>query len=149
MSSSLRQIQLLVVESNPADSYLIVEGLKRAGLNREVTVICDSQQALDYLGDSQRPDMILLDLNVAPMSGFDVLAEIRSNPKLESIPVIVMSGSQSEEDIRKVYRLRANCYINKPGNLDQFLAFMKTCYEFWGAVVTLPPRTSSTRPQVS
>lgn len=123
----------------------MVEGLRRAGLNDGITVLDDSEQALSFLSvkDSvrERPDVIFLDLNLTPMSGLELLGEIRSNPQLESIPVIIMSGSQNAEDVRKAYQLRANCYISKPSNLDQFLLFMKTCYEFWSSVVTLPPRS--------
>jgi len=140
---SARSIQFLLVESNPADSYLIVEGLKRAGLTGGVRVIEDSQQALDYLRNDGQPDLILLDLNLAPLTGLELLAEIRSSPRLESIPVIVISGSENANDIRKVYQLKANCYINKPASLDQFLSFLKTCYDFWATVVTLPPRDSN------
>jgi two-component system, chemotaxis family, response regulator Rcp1 len=119
----------------------MIEGLKRAGLNQGVTVLDDSEQALSYLSvDSLAPpDLIFLDLNLTPMSGLELLNHIRSHPKLESIPVIIMSGSQNSEDVRKAYKLRANCYITKPNNLEQFLGFMKTCYEFWASVATLPP----------
>ena len=116
---SAASLQFLVVESNPADSYLMVEGFKRAGLTREVTVLEDSEQALDRLNHAELPDVIFLDLNLAPVSGFDVLSEIRGNPTLETIPVIIMSGSSNAEDVRKAYQLRANCFIRKPSDLDQ------------------------------
>lgn len=123
----------------------MVEGLRRAGLSDGITVLDDSDQALSFLSVKdpvrERPDVIFLDLNLTPMSGLELLGEIRSNPRLESIPVIIMSGSQNAEDVRKAYQLRANCYISKPSNLDQFLLFMKTCYEFWWSVATLPPRS--------
>jgi two-component system, chemotaxis family, response regulator Rcp1 len=123
----------------------MVEGLRRAGLSDGVTVLEDSEQALSFLtGEkSQRPvDVVFLDLNLTPMSGLDLLDHIRSNPRLESIPVIIMSGSQNADDVRKAYKSGANCYILKPSDLDRFLSFMKVCYEFWGSVVTLPPRSA-------
>lgn len=134
-----RRINLLVVESNPADAYLTVESLKQAGFNQAIQVIEDGQQALEYLAQSPAPDLIFLDLNLAAMTGFEVLEAIRNDPKLECVPVIVISGSQNAEDVRKAYRLKANCYLTKPAKLADFLRFMKICYEFWGTVATLPP----------
>lgn len=133
--------RVLVVESNPADSYLIVEALKQAGLPEGVTAIDDSQSALDYLArESPPPDLILLDLNLSPLNGFELLSQIRSSPALGTTPVVIMSGSQNSKDVKKAYELRANCYICKPTTLDQFLRSMKTAYEFWNGVVTLPPK---------
>jgi len=134
-------MRVLLVESNPADAYLTVEALKQAGLIEGVTVVDDSSKALDHLhNDAAIPDLVLLDLHVAPLSGLDVLTQIRSDPRIGSVPVVVVSGSENKDDVRKAYRQGANCYINKPAKLDDFLRFMKTCYEFWGTVVTLPPR---------
>ena len=132
---------MLLVESNPADAYLTVEALKQAGLSEGTTVVHDSDGALKSLReDGGPPDLVLLDLNVAPLSGLEVLAEIRGDPTLQSVPVVVVSGSENKSDVRNAYRSGANCYINKPAKLDEFLRYMKTCYEFWGTVVTLPPR---------
>ncbi len=132
--------RVLVVESNPADSYLIVEALKQAGLNDGIATFDDSQTALDYLERESAPDLILLDLNLAPLSGFEVLTHIRSHPSLGTTPVVIMSGSQNSRDVKKAYELRANCYICKPTTLDRFLKSMKVSYEFWSGVVTLPPK---------
>jgi CheY-like chemotaxis protein len=130
-----------MIESNAADAYLTVEALKQAGLTDGITVIDDSRKALDYLRQGgAAPDLVFLDLNVAPISGLEVLAEIRSDSKLEYLPVVVVSGSENADDVRNAYKLRANCYINKPARLNDLLRFMKTCYEFWGTVVTLPPK---------
>jgi two-component system, chemotaxis family, response regulator Rcp1 len=136
--SPQRPLDILVIESNPADSYLIVEGLKQVGPTEGVRVLDDSQEALNQLESGPRPDLILLDLHLEPKSGFEVLIEIRSNPALESVPVIVVSGSDDAETIRRAYQLGANCYIHKPNTLDEFLRFMKTFYQFWGTVATLP-----------
>jgi CheY-like chemotaxis protein len=132
-------MRVLLVESNPADAYIMVDALKQAGLKDGVTVVDDSTLALERL-KQETPDLVLLDLSVTPLSGLEVLAEMRQDPKLESVPVVVVSGSENKSDVQKAYQLHANCYINKPGRLDDFLRFMKTCYEFWGTVVTLPPR---------
>ena len=116
----------------------MVEGLRRAGLSETVTVLEDSGQAWIHLSKESRPDLIFLDLNLAPLSGLELLERIRSDPKLETVPVIIVSGSQNREDVHRAYRLGANCYLTKPGNLDDFLAFMKMSYELWGGVATLP-----------
>lgn len=141
MYTSPRPIHLLVVESNPADSYLMVEGLRRAGLSEAVTVVEDSEQALAHLSNPVSPDLIFLDLNVAPMSGLDFLRSIRSDPHFGTVPVIIVSGSENRDDVRKAYESGANCYVAKPSNLDEFFACMKICYDFWSSVVTLPPRS--------
>jgi chemotaxis family two-component system response regulator Rcp1 len=133
-----RSLRLLLIESNLADSYLMVEGLRRAGLSETVTVVHDSTKALTHLSNESPPDLIFLDLNIAPLSGLELLVRIRSDLKLETIPVIIVSGSQNSDDVHRAYRLGANCYVTKPGNLDDFLAYMKMSYEFWGAVATLP-----------
>jgi two-component system, chemotaxis family, response regulator Rcp1 len=137
-----RPIRFLVVESNAADAYLMVEALKQDEAV-EITVIDDGQQALANLLEEQRsPDVIFLDLNVTPVSGLEILAQVRSNPKLRCIPVVVISGSRNTEDVRRAYQLGANCFITKPGSLDQFLQCMKSCHEFWAATVTLPPKST-------
>lgn len=134
-------MRVLLVESNPADAYLTVEALKQAGLGEGIVVLDDSSLALDHLRkNGDPPDLVLLDLNVAPISGLDFLAQVRQDERLGNMPVVIVSGSENREDVRRAYELRANCYINKPARLDEFLRFMKTCYEFWGTVATLPPK---------
>jgi CheY-like chemotaxis protein len=136
-----RSFRLLLVESNPADAYLSLEGLKLAGLSQGVTVVDDSAKAWEHLQlEGPSPDLVLLDLNIAPISGLELLGRIRANAKLANVPVVIMSGSENKEDVRRAYRSGANSYINKPARLDEFNRFMKTCYEYWGTVATLPPR---------
>jgi len=130
---------VLLVESNPADAYLTVDALKQAGLTDEVHVADDSLKALELL-EGGAPDLVLLDLNVTPLSGLELLSKIRSHARLGSLPVVVISGSENRDDIRKAYELGANSYITKPGRLDEFLRCMKSCYEFWGTVATLPSK---------
>jgi len=104
----------------------------------------DGQEAMDFLRnkgdfvDAPRPDLILLDLNLPKKDGREVLAEIKSDDRLLQIPVVVLTTSQSEEDILKVYKLKANCYISKPVNLDQFVKVVKSIDNFWFNVVKLP-----------
>ena len=132
-------MRILLVESNPADAYLTVEALKHAGLAEGVTVFDDSAKALSHMREgSTAADLILLDLHVAPLSGLEMLAEIRKDPHLGFTPVVIVSGSENKDDVRQAYGNGANCYINKPAKLDEFMRFMKTCYEFWGTVATLP-----------
>lgn len=137
-----RPLTLLVVESNPADAYITVQALKQAGLTEAVTVIDDSQRALEHLEQAPSPDMIFLDLNLVPISGLELLKKLRSNARFSAIPVAIMSGSERSEDVHDCYRSGANCYITKPANLEDFLRFMKICYEFWGSVATLPPKSA-------
>ena len=129
----------MLIESNPADAYLTVQGLKQAGLEGAV-VFEDGEKALEHLRRTISPDIICMDLSVPPFSGVELLQQLRSDPKLRRIPVVVMSGSESSDIIRKCYESGANCYINKPSNLDEFMRFMKSFCEFWGTVVTLPPK---------
>ena len=84
-----------------------------------------------------------MDLGVPPFSGVELLEKVRSDPRLKLTPVAIVSGSESSELIRKCYESGANCFINKPSNLDEFMRFMKSFYEFWGTVATLPPKPAN------
>src|ERR1700722_8391401 len=118
-------LSLLVVESNPADAFLTVEALKQAGLTDDVTVIEDSQRALEHLQSASAPDLIFLDLDLIPISGLDLLEKVRAHPRLCATPVVIMSGSENGDDIRKSYRSGANCYIKKPSTLNEFMRVIK------------------------
>ena len=137
-------IQILLVEDNPGDVRLTKESLKDAKVLNRLHVVRDGEEALDFLrrqGEhtrAVRPDLILLDLNLPKKNGREVLAEIKDNPDLRRIPVVILTVSKAEEDIIKTYDLHANCYIAKPVDLDQFLAVIKAIEEFWLAVVKLP-----------
>jgi two-component system, chemotaxis family, response regulator Rcp1 len=133
-------LHVLVVESSPADAYLIAEALKQAGMGNELMTLQDSREALDYLEDGNPPGLVILDLNLAPLTGFQLLSKIRSNPELAAMPVIVMSGSEDGRDVKKAYELGANCYIVKPSSLEEFLRSMRIWYEYWSTVVRLPPK---------
>lgn len=140
-----KAFEILVVENNPADARLTVEAFKEAGLNEGILQLPDGEQALAYLrrqGDYSKaslPHLIFLDLHLPKIPGLVVLAEIKNNPILKVIPVVVVSGSHDPGEVRKAYELHASCFIYKPADLEQFLGFIRTCFEFWGSVVTLPP----------
>ena len=141
-----RPIQILMVEDNPDDIELTVEALKDARVGNILSVVKDGEEALSYLhcrGKYQqavRPDLILLDLNMPKKNGRDVLREIKNDPHLKRIPVVILTTSQAEEDILNTYDLHANCYITKPVDFNQFLKVVRSIEDFWLTVVKLPPR---------
>lgn len=136
---------ILLVEDNPADRRLVQEALKENGIECGLNVAPDGVEALRYLrrediyADAPQPDLILLDLNLPKMSGREVLQEIKADTALRQIPVVVMTTSQAEEDILKVYGLNGNCFVTKPVDLDEFLRLIHVIGTFWFSVVRLPP----------
>ena len=137
-------IQVLLVEDNPGDVRLTKEALKEGKLLNQLTVVGDGVEALSFLrkegkyADAIQPELILLDLNLPKKDGREVLAEIKADPKLRRIPVVVLTTSSAEEDILKIYDLHANCYITKPVDLEQFMGVVKSIEDFWVTVVKLP-----------
>jgi len=141
-----RPVELLLVEDNPGDVRLTIEALKEGRVINNLTVVKDGEEAIAVLrrrgqyADATRPDLILLDLNLPRKSGLEVLAEIKEDPDLKQIPVVVLTTSQAEQDILRTYQLHANCYIVKPVDLNQFMAVVQAIKSFWLALVMLPPR---------
>jgi chemotaxis family two-component system response regulator Rcp1 len=139
---------ILLVEDNPADVRLTREALVNGKVQHELHVARDGAEAISFLqrqGSFQqapRPDLILLDLNLPRKDGREVLAEIKANPDLRSIPVIILSSSEAEEDVLKAYGLHANGYIVKPVDLDQFFRVVKQIKDFWMSIVVLPHHES-------
>ena len=139
-----RPIEILLVEDNPGDVRLTVEGLKESKVRNNLHVARDGVEAMEFLrrtgpyGDAVRPDLILLDLNLPRMDGREVLAEVKSDAKLKTIPVVVLTTSRAEQDVLRSYELQANCYITKPVDLEQFIAVVKSIEDFWFTIVTLP-----------
>lgn len=137
-------IEILLVEDNPGDVELVREALSEGKIRNELHVASDGVEAMQYLkreeehANAHCPDLILLDLNLPRMNGREVLREIKSDPKLRFIPVVVLTSSKAEEDIVKSYNLHANCYVTKPVDLDQFLGVVKSIEDFWLTVVKLP-----------
>jgi CheY-like chemotaxis protein len=143
-SGAGKLIEILLVEDNPGDARLALEALKEARVRNHLSIVEDGEAALEFLRregrytDAHRPDLILLDLNLPRKSGREVLEEIKADPDLHRIPVVVLTTSQAEEDIARAYDLNANCYITKPVDLDQFFNVIKTIEDFWLTVVRLP-----------
>ena len=139
-----REIEILLVEDNPGDARLTTEALKEAKVRNKLIHLADGIEALAYLrrqgkyAKAQRPDLILLDLNLPRKDGREVLAEIKADPELKRIPVVVLTTSQAEEDILRAYNLNANCYISKPVDLEQFIKVVRTIKDFWLTIVKLP-----------
>jgi two-component system, chemotaxis family, response regulator Rcp1 len=139
-----RPIDILLVEDNPADVRLPVEALKEAKISNHLFVARDGREALNWLrgkedfSDPLRPDIILLDLNLPKKDGREVLAEIKNDPQLKRIPVVVLTTSKAHEDIARSYDLHANCFITKPVDFDKFIEVVKSIEDFWLSVVKLP-----------
>lgn len=137
-------IEILLVEDNPGDVRLTQEALRDAKVQNRLHVVADGIEATSFLrrqgkhAGAPRPDLVLLDLKSPKKSGREVLAEIKQDPSLKSIPVVILTTSAAEEDILRSYELHANCYITKPVGLDQFLKVVKTIDNFWLAIVKLP-----------
>jgi two-component system, chemotaxis family, response regulator Rcp1 len=138
-------IDILLVEDNPGDARLTKEAFRESKLRNNLHVCADGLEALDFLRErgkyagAARPDLILLDLNLPKKDGREVLADIKADPKLKSIPVVVLTTSQAEQDILKSYDLHANCYICKPVDLAQFVHVVNNIKDFWFEIVKLPP----------
>jgi CheY-like chemotaxis protein len=143
-TDSGRPVKILMVEDNPDDVDLTIEALKDGKIRNEMYVVNNGVDALAFLrkeGEYEgmpRPDVILLDLNLPKKNGREVLAEIKSDPDLIMIPVVVLTTSEAEEDILKAYKLHANCYITKPVDFEQFIKVVKSIEQFWFSVVKLP-----------
>ena len=140
-------IEILLVEDNPGDIRLTQEALLDAKVRNHLHVVRNGDDAMAFLrregkhADAPRPDLILLDLNLPVRSGMDVLKEIKSDPALKTIPVVVLTTSQAERDIVQAYHMNANCYVTKPLDLDQFVEVVRSIESFWFSIVQLPKGT--------
>jgi two-component system, chemotaxis family, response regulator Rcp1 len=141
----VKPINILLVEDNPGDADLAREALENSKFNNNLQVVDDGEKAMAYLHregayrDAPRPDLILLDLNLPKKDGRQVLAEIKVDPELMRIPVVILTTSRAEEDVLRTYNLHANCYITKPIDLNQFLHVVRSIEDFWMSIVVLPP----------
>ena len=133
-----RPFRILLVEDNPGDADLIQEVMAESEAKNEITLAMDGVEALRCLREGPRPDLILLDLNLPKKSGREVLERIKSTEDLLKIPVVVLTSSEAEIDLADAYRLHANCYLTKPGDLEEFLAVIRAIERFWLGVVKLP-----------
>ena len=139
-----RPVEILLVEDNPGDVRLTREALKEGKVKNNLSVVPDGVAAMSFLkkegeyANATKPDLILLDLNLPKMDGREVLEEIKSHDGLKTIPVVVLTSSEAEEDINITYGRHANCYIQKPPDLDQFIKIVKNVEDFWFTIVKLP-----------
>jgi two-component system, chemotaxis family, response regulator Rcp1 len=137
-------IDILLVEDNEADIRLTQEVLSESKVQNNLIIANNGEEALDCLRqkgkfrDASRPDLILLDLNLPVKDGREVLAQIKNDSNLKSIPVVILTTSKAEEDIARTYNLHANCYITKPVDLEQFVTVVNYIEDFWLAIVKLP-----------
>ena len=141
----MRPIEILLVEDSPSDTELTLEALRDFKVRNHVNVVEDGVQAMEFLrrqgphAKAPRPDLIMLDLNLPRKDGREVLAEIKGDSNLKTIPIVVLTTSRADQDILRSYQLNANCYINKPVDFNQFLEVVRSIESFWLFVVTLPP----------
>jgi chemotaxis family two-component system response regulator Rcp1 len=140
----IHPIRVLLVEDNPGDVVLFQESLADARLLMLLTVAVDGDEALQLLGKpdstgkAYRPDIMFLDLNLPKKNGFEVVNEMRANKEYDSIPIVIMTSSDAEQDIVRGYSLHANAYITKPVDLEQFARVITTTQDFWFSVVRYP-----------
>lgn len=140
----LDEVHILLVEDNPGDVRLTVEALRGAKVANQLHVVGDGEEAIEFLrhegrhADAPRPDIVLLDLNLPRLDGRDVLADIKADPDLAKIPIIVLTSSTAECDIQQAYELHANCYVSKPVDFTEFIQAVRSLEGFWLKIVRLP-----------
>ena len=143
-SGNSHTVEILLVEDNPGDVRLIMKAFKECRLRNHISVAEDGVEAIAFLhrqgkyASALRPHLILLDLNLPRKSGREVLEEIKVDPELRRIPVVVLTTSSAEHDLLRSYDLHANCYINKPVDLEQFVVVVRSIEDFWLSIVRLP-----------
>ena len=139
-----RAVEVLLIEDNPGDVRLTREALKEAKVHNNLSVVNDGLDAMSFLrregrfAQAPRPDLVLLDLNMPRKDGREVLAEVKADPDLRRIPVVVLTTSKAEEDILRSYDLHANSYVTKPVDFEQFMKVVRSIEEFWLSVVKFP-----------
>ena len=140
----IKPVDILLVEDSPTDVLLAQEALEHAKVLNTLHVVSDGVEAMQFLrqqgefAQAERPDLILLDLNLPRKDGREVLEEIKNDEALKRIPVVVLTTSKAEEDILRAYGLHANCYVSKPVDFEQFATVVKAIETFWFTVVSLP-----------
>jgi CheY-like chemotaxis protein len=139
-----KPIDILLVDDNPADARLTREALDDSKIANALHHVVDGMEAIAFLRReapyqaAPRPDIILLDLNMPRMDGRQVLAEIKNDDRLKTIPIVILTTSEAEEDIVKSYQLHANCYVTKPVDFDKFVTIVQAIEDFWLSIVRLP-----------
>lgn len=143
----MESIHILLVEDNEGDIVLTTEALQDGKIKNSLSVVRDGKQAIDYLKkengyeDSKDPNLILLDINLPKINGHEVLKRIKNNPDLVHIPVVMLTTSSDEMDIKKSYENHSNCYITKPVDINNFLEVIASIENFWISIVQLPAHT--------
>jgi two-component system, chemotaxis family, response regulator Rcp1 len=136
--SPLRPIEILLVEDSPSDANLTIRSLKSSNLTNQIHWVEDGETAMEFLRQSPRPDLILLDLNLPGMNGCEVLQAVKADPQLHKIPIVILTTSDNQTDINFAYQMNANCYITKPVDIEQFVQAIQIISTFWLTVVKLP-----------
>jgi CheY-like chemotaxis protein len=138
-------VDILLVEDNPGDVRLIREAFAERDIAVDLEVVTDGASALDFVhqrgdhDDAPRPEMVLLDLNLPKVDGLEVLEELKSDPELRRIPVVVLTGSEAQEDVVESYDRHTNAYLTKPIDPDEFASLVQSFERFWLSLVKLPP----------
>jgi two-component system, chemotaxis family, response regulator Rcp1 len=141
---NFRPIEILLVEDSPSDANLTIREFSKAKIANNLHWIEDGETAMEYLHqhgeftNAPRPDLILLDLNLPGMDGREVLEEVKSDPELKRIPIVILTTSNDEQDVLRSYNLNANCYVTKPIDIEQFIQVVQLIKDFWLAAVLLP-----------
>jgi CheY-like chemotaxis protein len=139
-----RPIEILLVEDSPSDTELTIEALREGTIGNRLSHVEDGVEAMDFLAHREpytrapRPDLILLDLNLPRKDGRELLAELKADPDLQTIPVVVLTTSKADQDVLRAYQLQANCYVTKPVDFIQFVRVLRSIEHFWLEVATLP-----------
>ncbi len=146
MYDNTEPIEILLIEDNPGDARLAVEALKDSKVSNNLYHVRDGVEAMQFLhrqgeyADAPHPDLILLDLNLPRKDGREVLADIKEDPELRLVPVVVLTTSEAERDLVRTYDLHANAYVVKPIDLNRFIEVVQAIEDFWFAIVKLPPK---------
>ncbi len=140
-------IHILLIEDNEGDIVLTTEAFEEGKISNSMSIVKDGWEAIQYLDqnegyeDAQRPDLVLLDINLPKVNGHEVLKHIKTSEKLKQIPVVMLTTSSDEVDIKKSYKNHVNCYITKPVDVDSFINAVSTIEDFWISIVQLPSQT--------
>jgi len=144
MFKGIFMIEILLLEDEPADAYLVRMALRESKITANLHHVIDGRAGLDFLqqigtyANSPRPDLILLDLNMPRMNGYEFLIAVKENPELDSIPIIVLTTSEAESDVSRAYKLGASSYISKPVDMSKFVDTVRQLGEYWFTLVRLP-----------
>ncbi len=147
MVEEIESIEVLLVEDDPGDVVMIREAFEENKVRNRLSVVSDGEQAIQFLrregvhAGAPRPDLVLLDLNLPRVSGREVLEQVKADPKLRAIPVVILTTSSAEEDILRSYDLHANAYVTKPVDFESFIEVVRQIDNFFVTVVKLPPST--------